>query len=278
MTGNDEQLEYWNGAGGQRWVAYQEALDRMVRPFGSAARQRLQLCPGEHVLDVGCGCGDTTLELSAAVGASGSVTGVDLSASMLARARERNPGATLIAADASAHAFDRRFDAIFSRFGVMFFADPVAAFRHLRRALASAPGGRLGFVCWRSPAENAWASVPAAAVRAALPDAPIGALDRAVGPGPFALADPDFVRGVLQQAGFGAVEITPFDQEVELASTGLQAAVDFALKAGPAARLLAQASEAEKRRAAASVAEALSPYLAGARVALHGAAWIVVAR
>lgn len=275
-TDNTEQRDYWNGAGGERWVTHQEALDRMVGPFGRAALERLAPRAGEHVLDVGCGCGDTLVALAIAVGPSGSVTGIDLSVPMLARARERLPAATLVAGDASTHRFDRAFDAVYSRFGVMFFADPVAAFAHLRAALVT--GGRLGFACWRAPAENTWGSLPVAAIRTALPDLPVGIQDRPDGPGPFALADRDTVGRILRDAGFAAIAIEPFDAEVELASTGLEDAVRFTLTAGPAARLIAQASAEEKAKAAVAVRAALAPHQRGERVALHGAAWLVTAR
>ncbi len=278
MTDNREQLEYWNGAGGARWVTHQVALDRMVGPFGEAAMRRLELRPGEHVLDVGCGCGDTMLALAQAVGAHGSVTGIDLSAPMVELARKRNPGATVIAADAVEHGFDRTFDAMFSRFGVMFFADPVAAFRRLHGLLTRSPIGRVAFACWRSESENTWASVPFAAVRSVLPDAQLGVQDRSTGPGPFAFADRELVARMLIDAGFSEIAIERFDTEVEVSRTGLQDAVRFALTAGPAARLLAQASAIDKQRAAVAVGEALAGHLVGQRVALRGAAWTVLAR
>jgi len=275
-TDNTEQRDYWNGTGGERWVTHQQALDRLVRPFGRAALEQLAPRAGEHVLDIGCGCGDTLIALAEAVGPRGSVTGIDLSEPMLARARERVPAATLVAGDASAHRFERAFDAVYSRFGVMFFADPVNAFTHLRAGLV--PAGRLGFVCWRAPAENSWAGLPVAAIRAALPDLPLGVQDRPDAPGPFAFAERDTVAGVLRGAGFSALQIEPFDAEVELASTGLADAVRFAVTAGPASRLLAHASAEDAARAAQAVSAALAPHLRGARVALHGAAWIVLAR
>ncbi len=250
----------------------------MVRPFGLAAIARLHLRPGEHVLDVGCGCGDTTLALAERVGPQGSVTGIDISVPMLARARERNRAAELIAADLMEHAFSRSFDAIFSRFGVMFFADPAAAFGRLRQTLAAPPTGRIAFVCWRAQADNAWAHVPFAAVHAALPDVPLGVQDRASGPGPFSFADRDFLQSMLQRAGYTEIDIAPVDQAVELADAGLDAAARFALTAGPAARLLANASEQDRQRAAAAVRDALAPYLVNERVALPGAAWAVLAR
>jgi SAM-dependent methyltransferase len=278
MSGNQEQQEYWDGVGGQRWTTHQEALDRMVRPFGLAAIERLALRPGEHVLDVGCGCGDTLLALAERVGERGSVTGVDLSTQMLARARERVPRATLIAGDVTELSFERRFDALFSRFGVMFFADPVGAFARLRGLLVGPPRGRVGFACWRAQAENGWGTVPFAAVRAALPELPLDPFARAEGPGPFAFADRNHVASVLRSAGFSHVEIAPFDAEVELSTTGLDEAARFSITAGPAARLLAQATPEQKARAAAFVADALAPYEKNGRVTLSGAAWTVLAK
>jgi len=250
----------------------------MVRPYGLRALARLSLQPGEHVLDIGCGCGETTVALAERVGAKGSVTGIDLSAPMLARARERNPGAELIAGDASEHAFTRRFDAMFSRFGVMFFADPVAAFARLRTALRADGRARIAFVCWRAAAENAWAHVPFSAMRGALPDTPLGVQDRGTGPGPFSFAERGYVEQMLRSAGYGEIELTACDEQVELASEGLDGAVRFALEAGPASRLLLHASEDGRRRAADAVREALAPYLDEGRVALPGAAWVVFAR
>ena len=191
---NHEQQEYWNRAGGERWVAHQEALDETVRPFGQAALTRLALQAGEHVLDVGCGCGETLLEIGRLVGQQGSVTGIDLSLPMLARARERAPFATLIAGDASAQPFARKFDALYSRFGVMFFGDPVGAFRHLADALS--PDGRLSFACWRKAADNPWAALPVAAVRTVLPNAGLQGQNDPDSPGPFAFAKRERIEEV----------------------------------------------------------------------------------
>lgn len=276
MTSNDDQSEYWNNAGGARWVAHQEALDALVRPFGRAALNALQVKPGEHALDVGCGCGETLLSLSEAVAPNGSVTGIDLSRPMLARARERAPNAVIIAGDASTHCFERRYDALFSRFGVMFFADPVAAFAHLRAALTA--DGRIAFVSWRSPAENGWASVPARALRTAVPELQVGVPEQPDAPGPFAFAARDRVFAILRDAGFTAIQVEPFDHEVELSRAGLAEAVHFALTVGPVSRFLAQASEAQKVRATEAVTNALAAHLRGERVALPGAAWVVAAR
>jgi ubiquinone/menaquinone biosynthesis C-methylase UbiE len=142
---NREQIEFWNRLG-RRWAIYQERLDRVWRPLGDTAIDRAAVQPGECVIDVGCGCGATTLELATRAGSKGSAIGVDVSAPMLQRARERAQAAgvtnlAFIQADSSAYKFSNDADLIFSRTGVMFFSDTVAAFANLRRALR--PGGRL---------------------------------------------------------------------------------------------------------------------------------------
>lgn len=272
---NQEQHEYWNRAGGERWVTHQEALDQMVRPFGEAALARLAPSLGEHVLDIGCGCGDTLLALARRVGERGSVTGIDLSAPMLTRAHERAPFATLLEGDASKEPYPRKYDVLYSRFGVMFFADPASAFRHLAHALL--PGGRIGFVCWRAPTDNPWVVVPAAAVRAALPDVVAPAPDPDA-PGPFSLAKPTRIEEVLSAAGFMSIDIARFDSDVALSHTGLAAAVDAALSVTPVARLLVDATDAERKRAEEAVTRALEPYLRGEQLSLRGAAWTVCAK
>ncbi|MFM8754728.1 MAG: class I SAM-dependent methyltransferase, partial [Phenylobacterium sp.] len=161
---NEAQEAYWNDLAGRTWAALQDRIDRQIRPLGLAAMDRLAPSPGETVLDIGCGCGDTSLELARRVGPEGEVLGLDISGLMLevARRRAAEAGASALEfrqADAQVAALPGGRDAVFSRFGVMFFADPPAAFANLRRALR--PGGRLGFVCWRPLAENLWMRLPA---------------------------------------------------------------------------------------------------------------------
>jgi ubiquinone/menaquinone biosynthesis C-methylase UbiE len=170
---NDAQIEFWNGPGGSRWVKEQEELDRSLAPFAQALFARAALTSGERVVDVGCGCGVTSLAASALVGAAGSVLGVDVSAPMLARAKERADGLPNVSfelSDATTHGFARSFDAVVSRFGVMFFANPVAAFANLRSALR--PGGRVVFIAWRSAPENPWVRIPGEAASAHVPPLP----------------------------------------------------------------------------------------------------------
>ncbi len=279
MPANEDQIAYWNGPSGQRWAADQPSIDPGIRHYGEAAMVAAGARPGERVLDVGCGAGDTTLELARRVGPEGRVVGVDVSAPMLARARERAEGVETIAfleADASAHAFsETKFDLLFSRFGVMFFDDPVAAFTNLRSALDR--GGRLAFVCWRALAENAWARVPLEAAMAAS-----GATDPwpTGGPGPFALGERGKVESVLDAAGFVDVEVVPRDFEHRWGSAEpptLEEAVDAAMIYGPSARITMTADDATKRRVRDAVRGAFEPYLRADGVFLGSAVYVVTA-
>jgi ubiquinone/menaquinone biosynthesis C-methylase UbiE len=161
---NAAQIEHWNAKAGRTWAQYQELLDRQIESLGLAAIDALKPTKGEHVIDIGCGCGQSTLALADRVGSTGAVVGVDVSAPMLEVARRRsgaNPGlaVTFQQVDAQTHDLGQaEFEAAFSRFGVMFFSDPAAAFANIRKSLK--PGGRLAFICWRSLAENPWMRAP----------------------------------------------------------------------------------------------------------------------
>ena len=229
---------------------------------------------------MGCGCGQTSLQLAERVGAAGAVTGIDLSAPMLARARERARAAGLANvrfenADAQTHAFAARsFDAAYSRFGVMFFGEPTAAFANLRGALRE--GGRLAFVCWRSLSENEWLRVPllAAATQVELPAPPA---ENA--PGPFSFARRERVEGILTGAGFRDLSIEPLDGELTVGGGAtLDRAVDFMTQMGPAGRLLGEAPPDARARAAAALREAIEPFTGPKGIRMTYAAWIVTGR
>lgn len=276
---NDEQIAFWNGPRGEAWVRDQETMDRALEPFGQAVLARAAPRTGEHVVDIGCGCGASMLALAAAVGPSGSVLGVDVSAPMLARASERARGLTQVScvqADAATYAFEPRANLLFSRFGVMFFVDPAAAFANLRRALV--PRGRLAFVCWRTLADNPWLAVPLAAARRIVqPAAPLPPPDA---PGPLAFADAERVRAILERAGFADVTFTPFNHAMPLGDRGgLDVAAEQAITLGPTARLVAAANldDATRERLLREVRESLAPYAVGDVVSLPAAAWIVAA-
>ncbi len=277
---NAEQVRYWNEQAGPKWVAARAPLDAMLGPIGDDALAHAAPRPGERALDVGCGNGRTTIALARAC--AGDVVGIDISAPLLALARADAAGAGLARpprftlADAqTADLGPARFDLVFSRFGVMFFADPVAAFTRLRGALAH--GGRLVFVCWQAIAVNEWMQLPLAAVGSVLelpPPTPPEA------PGPFAFADHERVRTILTRAGFAAIEIEARRGLLELGgTTELDAATEFALQVGPAAAALRTAPPALAAAAREAVRARLAPRVGGgATVALPGAWWLVSAR
>jgi len=277
---NAEQIKYWNESRGQTWVEQHTMIDEQIQPLGAKAMDRAALQAGERVLDVGCGCGPTSLELARRVGDTGSVLGIDLSSVMLdyARRQPRAAGAGYVRfeeADAQTHALPAgAFDVLFSRFGVMFFADPRAAFANLAKALR--PGGRVIFVCWRTFPENPWMAVPMMAALQHIPPPPIPGPED---PGPFAFASQDRVRGILEGAGFSNVAFEPIDQELHIGGArGIDAAVDFILKMGPTAAALRDVGPEKVAEVAGAVREAVRPYHGPDGVKMGGAAWIVTAR
>ena len=276
---NAQQIEYWNEQAGRQWVEGKAGIDGLIEPLGLAAIERAAPVPGERVLDVGCGTGQATLELARRVGAQGRVVGVDISAPMLERARQDASAEGLSQlsfanADAQTRAFDERFDLIYSRFGVMFFEDPTAAFANLRSALAR--GGRVVFLCWQGVDRNAWAREPIIAVskHVEMPPPP-----EPGAPGPFSFSDGQRVRAILEGAGFGEVSLEAHEQALVLGGgMGIDAAVEQLLRVGPASRLLAEASDEVKRAAAVSVREVLESRVGADGVTLDSACWIVSAR
>lgn len=278
---NGEQRTYWNEKAGPIWVVYQERLDRQIGAHGERALEVLAPAPGEHVLDLGCGCGDSSLALARRVAPGGRVLGLDLSEPMLARAAERAARAGLAnlsfrAADVQAAPLEAgAFDAAFSRFGVMFFADPVAAFRNVRSALR--PGGRLAFACWRPVTENPWVLVPMAA---AAPLLPLPAPPPPGAPGPFAFGDAARVRGILEAAGFADVAIEPADLPMTPGGGDLDEAADILLEVGPLASALreAEAGDALRDQVRGAVRKAFESHLRDGQVELGSAIWLVRAR
>ncbi len=274
---NAEQIADWNGSTGQRWAELHAETEGIVAGFGAAALARAAAQPGERVVDIGCGCGDTTLALAAAVGTAGHVLGVDVSQPMLEVARSRGAGVPQLSfseADASQAALPAPTDLLFSRFGVMFFAQPLPALRHLRDALR--PGGRFVFVCWRTPRDNPWAMAPLAAARAALGVTPPPADPLA--PGPFAFADEARLRGLLVDAGCVQVDLQRVDAPVFLGATPRRAA-ELATRIGPASRFLREQGEAQRPLIVDALERALAPQAgADGAVRLPGSTWVVEAR
>ena len=277
MGPNAEQITYWNDQGGPRWVKLQEELDRQLARLGAIVMDKLAIGEGERVLDVGCGCGSTSFQLAERVVARGAVTGVDISTVMLERARERGAGrknVQFLVADAQTHAFaPASFDVVFSRFGVMFFQDPRAAFANLAQALV--PGGRLGFHCWKTLAENPWMTVP---FFAALQHVPAPTPPPPNAPGPFAFADADRVRGILTDAGFAEIDFEARSDAMGVGAGSLDEAVDFALQMGPASIAIREATPETIAKVRASVREALAAHQTPTGVRLATATWVVTAR
>lgn len=270
---NAAQIAHWNAAAGETWVALQDQLDAQIAPLGRRAIDALAPQTGERIVDIGCGCGQTSLQLAEATGPHGRVLGLDVSRPMLAVARAR--AAALPAGevdfregDAQVHAFEpASIDAVYSRFGVMFFADPTAAFGNLRRALR--PGGRLAFVCWRGLGDNPWMRVPlTAALQHLHPPPP----PNPTAPGPFALADGERVRSILEGAGFQDITVSPHDQQIGHA--GLDQTVALALRVGPLGALLREQPE-QQPRVAEAIREAVRPFLTPDGVRMDSATWIV---
>jgi ubiquinone/menaquinone biosynthesis C-methylase UbiE len=267
--------------GGEAWARLQDRTDALIEPLGRIAIDRLGVVAGEQILDVGCGCGQTLLQLADLAGPSGSVLGVDISPPMLGCARERTAGRPTIAlelGDAQVYSFaPGAFDAVFSRFGVMFFDDARAAFRNLHAAARS--GGRLSFVCWQEMAKNAWASRPLAAVMPLLPESAMPDMLREGRPGPFFFSDPARLRAILGDAGWKDVSLEPVEMPLDLGGGAtLDEVVDYSFQIGPAARAMTDAPEALKPALAAALREAFAPFVTARGVFMDGAAFVVGAR
>ncbi|MFQ5426346.1 MAG: class I SAM-dependent methyltransferase [Gaiellales bacterium] len=278
---NAGMREHWNEAVGPDWVREQERLDTQLQPLGLLAVEALGPLTDPTLLDVGCGCGGSTLVAAALAGERGHVRAVDISRPMLERARERVEAlglghrVDLLLADAQDADLGRaRFDGALSRFGVMFFDDPVAAFSNIRRALR--PGAPMAFVCWRARELNPWFSETSAAAAAhvEVPASPPPGT-----PGPFGLADEALILRVLADAGFEAAAVHAVDT-VMLTGASLDDAVDSALAIGPVARALSASDAGREREQAVAnaVRDVLSAYARPDGVRVPVAVWVVTAR
>ena len=274
---NEVQRDRWNGIDGEFWARQQDRLDRTLAPVTGPLLAFAAPRTGSTVIDVGCGCGATTIELARAVGPSGRVIGLDISQPMLDLAKVRlrefaNTTCTLgDAADLPLR--DLNAELIVSRFGVMFFGDPVAAFSNLRTALA--PGGHVRFACWRPINENPWLQIPLHAVYEHAPRLPKPEPEE---PGPFAFADTERVTRILTSAGFAAPSFTPLDIQLDIAAGGtLEDAVMQSSQMGPAKRALADQPDDVRAAAREAIRRSLTPYASPSGVRLPAATWLVAA-
>ncbi len=278
-TVNADMREFWNGAGAEKWLRFQEKMDANLLPFGRKAMAAAAILPGESLLDVGCGCGDTSFQLARRVEPDGRVLGLDISQPMLARGTKRAKslaGGRVSFKCGDAQVFGHEpgaFDLVFSRFGVMFFDDPVAAFKNLRRALR--PGGRLAFICWQQMQKNEWIAAPLEIVSRHVPLPAPAAPDA---PGPLAFADPDRVTRILTDAGFSDIGINAFETRFSIGDS-IEEAVGFLMELGPSSGAIVQsgADDTTKSQIAASLREALMPRQSAAGITMGASTWIVTA-
>jgi SAM-dependent methyltransferase len=267
--------EDWSGDKGRFWAENADWFSRMLGDFLPPLVEGAGLLPGERVVDIGCGCGDLSIAAGAAVGPSGSVVGVDLSADELAVAAQRAAAAGLDhvgfeLGDATTIELAPPFDVLVSRFGVMFFDDPVRAFANLRRA--GTDGAALRCVAWRSAAENPFMTTAERAAAPVLPNLPPRRPD---GPGQFAFADDRRVRDILDESGWTAVDIRPLDVECSLSEPDL---VAYLTRLGPVGLALQEADERTRALVVDAVRPAFDPYLHGADVRFTAACWMIAAR
>ena len=277
---NQAMRDLWDGESGAAWARLEERYDGTLAPWAELLADVAAIGPGEDVLDVGCGFGTTSLDAASRTGPSGAVLGVDLSSVMVARARERAAAAGLdhlrfAVADAQTDDVGADHDVVISRFGIMFFDDPVAAFAHL--AASVRPGGRLAVLAWAAADRQEWLTVPAAAALAHVPFPDFGAPGA---PGAFALADADRTAGILAATGWSDVAIEPHTRTQRLGGTdALELAMDYVVSSGPGRALLAGApDDAARERAIAAVREALAARATTDGIPVDGTAWAVTAR
>jgi SAM-dependent methyltransferase len=276
---NAEQAAFWSQLA-PTWLELEDQLEQVSGPPGRLAMDLLGLAPGQRVVDLGCGSGGTTLELASRVGAGGGVLGVDIADEMLERGRERATqlGVTTVEflnADVQVEDLGTaRFDAAYSRFGVMFFDDPIAAFTNVRRALR--PEGLLSFVCWQSVFDNDWMLIPGVAVASVT-----GSLPPMPGPGepgPFSLADPDRVRSVLGAAGFAAVDVVPHADELVIAEVDIPEIALSRARVGAAREALRDADDQTRQLAVAAIEDAFRARVSDGQVRTSRGVLVVVAR
>jgi SAM-dependent methyltransferase len=273
---NRDQAALWNNAAGRNWVDMQDVLDRMLAPFEALLVAEAFPGEGARVLDIGCGAGATTLSMARRLGPDGACLGVDISGPLVAAATARAaaeglPSAAFVEADAQTYPFEPdHFDAVISRFGVMFFDDPEAAFVNIRRAARR--GARLCFVAWRSPAENPFMVTAARAAGPYLPQMP--AQDPSA-PGQFAFADGERVRRILAASGWTDLEVRPVDVPMVVPEADLMA---YVTRMGPVGLVLQSADEKTRAEVAGVLAAAFEPFIREGAARFTSACWLVSAR
>ena len=274
---NLDQQKFWNEVKGEFWVNLKERIDSLLFPFGEAALEELAVKPGERVLEIGCGTGASSMRLSNLVGRGGEVLAVDLSKPMLEKAK--NTGKSLginnvsfLEVDAEVFSLPQsQYDAVFSRFGVMFFEDPIKAFRNFNVALK--PGGRLSYVCWAAREDNPWIRVPTAAAREFLDIPPAPPQDS---PGQFAMEREERIKQVLDESGWLNMHVKKFELE-HLMGTNAHDAATFICQMGPMSEPFSLASSRIREDCIAAVEGALESFEVEDGVRMKFSTWLVTA-
>jgi SAM-dependent methyltransferase len=271
---SSEQEQLWNGPSGQAWVESQELLDGTFRPFEELLVEAAAARSPRRLLDVGCGTGSTTLAIARRLGKGTRCIGLDISEPMLALARARagreGSPAEFVRADAQTHPFEpAAVDLIVSRFGVMFFDDPVAAFANLRRAATA--DGALRLIAWRSAAENPFMTTAERAAAPLLPELPARNPD---GPGQFAFANAQRVHAILEESGWTGIAIRPLDVECAFPARELPS---YLTRLGPVGRVLQDADERTRATVIEAIRPAYDPYIQGTDVRFVAACWMISA-
>ncbi len=272
---DNQQTKLWNGVAGRAWVETQDLLNQIFRPFEDLLVDAVRAGTASRVLDVGCGTGSTTFAVARLLGAKGCCAGIDISEPMIAAARfraerERTP-ASFIRANAETHMFEpASFDMIISRFGVMFFDEPVRAFANLRKAATD--GACVRFIAWRNAEENSFMTTAERAARPLLPNLP---LRRPDAPGQFAFGDPHRVHTILEQSGWADIDIRPVDVDCALREEDLS---EYLTRLGPVGLALQDVDESTRTQVVKTVRPSFDAYVQGSKVRFTAACWVVSAR
>lgn len=270
---NIEQTDYWNGAAGRKWVAASSQLDLMLAPFADMILTKATLTQTNEVLDIGCGGGALSLQ---AAESAGSVTGVDVSRPLLDLARSRAGTlrhVSFIEGDAALWTTATRFDMALSRFGVMFFDDPVQTFKNIREHMSS--DGRLIFTCWQAPSLNDWARTPLEVAMPFLTTPP--ELPDPKAPGPFAFQDPNDIKSILAGADWRNIDIESWTGNIILPGESLAETAGFMMEMGPLSRLLKE-QDIDRNKVREALVERLKDHEnEDGSVSLKGAVWLVSA-
>ena len=277
---NDEFTAFWNNVLVAKFERFRNILLDGLSYHSDVPLRTLEIAKGAKALDVGCGWGDTAIQLAKMVGPTGSVLGLDCCDAFLEKGRKdameaRLSNVRFVVADVQTYRFEPEYDLCFSRFGMMFFSNPVAAMRNIRSALK--PGGQLMFITWRALAENPWMVIPKQIVLSFLP--PPGENAQTCGPGPFSMASPDVVGAQLKAAGFEDARFERIDGDVMIGAT-VEQAMEFQLALGPAGEIFREAGPlAEKRRPEieAALRAELGRHQRDGKVFMSSGSWAITA-